>query len=114
MKKTDDLEYFQECLEAEFFLYKEKLLVSSIVHIPSNQALSKLFAKYSLYEVEKYLNHFHMCFISDDLEIQKNCAIQIWETWRKFFHKKFSNEQIEIQLADTGSEIILTVHRLNL
>ncbi len=106
MKK--DLEYYNDCLDAKFFIYKDKVLVSDIVNLPSDFELKMK----NTNEIERKYNHFHICFISSDIEEQKKFAINIWERWRKNLTMRFPHEQIEIQITDDGHEIILWVYRL--
>jgi len=111
LKMEDDLEYYEQCLEADFFIYNNKILLSDLEHLPKEKEISKLLKESSSYEIEKYYNHFHMCFITTDIDKQRKFAIEIWNTWRLNLTKKFPNEHIEIQLVDNGSEIILYVCR---
>jgi len=103
----EDLEYYKYCLNADFFLYKGKFLLSDLINLPPEEELKK----FKAYQIEKNYNHFHMLFISQNIDKQKKYALDIWEKWRSLFNKKFPQEIIEIQITDDGHEIIISVYR---
>ena len=105
---NEDQEYFNECMNAIFFFYKEKILLSDLTNLPTDEEMQN----FPPDQIEKKYNHFHLSFITPDLPRQREYAIEIWKNWRTNFDKLFPNKHIEIQITDDGSEVTLWVYCL--
>ena len=106
----EEIEEFQFYLNAKFDFHKS-ILFSSAVKKPNDPHLDELKSECKKIEIEKLYNHFHMSFITHDLEKQRYYANELWKKWRDFFNKAFPEKAIVIEICDYGQETIITVYQ---
>jgi len=107
----DDLECFDEYLNLKFYFF-ENILLSDVKNTPNKDEFLELKKKMSKFQIEQHYNHFHMSFISWDIQKQMDFSIQIWKKWRTFFSEKMPSKNIVIQIDDYGKEVILYVFEI--
>lgn len=108
-ESIEDREKYQFYLNAKFE-FCESLLFSNLVRKPSTSELFKMKSKLNKNEIERLYNHFHISAISENINKQREYAIEIWKIWRLFFIKEMRDKNIVIEIHDSGNEIIIYVY----